>query len=92
MDENCENVADILKALAHPQRLMILCHLLEGKKTVGELHQLCNLSQSHASQFLARLRREGFVKVNKEANFSYYSLSNPKVTKLLKALHSIFAK
>lgn len=91
MNKNCNEVAELLKVLAHPQRLMILCHLLEGEKTVGELHELCELSQSYTSQFLNRMKREGLVSGTREGNFTAYKLADPKVAKLIKSLHTIFA-
>ena len=90
LDKNCEEVAEVLKTLAHKQRLMILCHLAESEKSVGELHELCDLSSSYASQFLKRMKREGLVSSTREGNFTYYKLADPKVTKLIKSLHSIF--
>jgi len=92
MNENCEEVAEILKTLAHKQRLMLLCHLSGGEKTVGELHELCDLSSSYTSQFLKRMKREGLVTSTKEGNFTFYKLIDPKVAKLIKSLHSIFRK
>ncbi len=91
MNKNCEEVVEILKALAHKQRLMILCHLSEGEKTVSELHELCKLSSSYTSQFLKRMKREGLVGSNREGNFTYYKLTDPKVEKLIKSLHLIFS-
>jgi len=90
MNKNCEEVAEVLKALAHKQRLMILCHLADCEKTVGELHELCEISPSYTSQFLNRMKREGLVSSTREGNFTYYSLTDPKVLKLIKSLHIIF--
>ena len=92
MNENCEKLVEILKSLSHKQRLMILCHLSEGEKTVGELHELCDLSNSYTSQFLNRMKREGLVSSTRQGNFTYYNLLDPKVIKLIKALHSIFSE
>ena len=90
MNENCEEVVEILKALAHKQRLMILCNLSEGEKTVSELTELCDISSSYTSQFLKRMKREGIVSSTRDGNFTYYKLVDPKVMKLIKSLHSIF--
>ena len=58
MKKNCETVAHILKALSHPQRLLLLCHLAGGEKTVGELEILCDSSQSSVSQYLKLLKHK----------------------------------
>ncbi|MCB0415627.1 MAG: winged helix-turn-helix transcriptional regulator [Bdellovibrionales bacterium] len=90
LKKNCDNVASILKALSHPQRLLILCFLSEGELTVTELQNMCTLSQSYVSQFLNRMKREGLVDSRREANFVYYFIANEKVTQLIKSLNSIF--
>ena len=90
MNENCEKVVEILKSLSHKQRLMILCHLSEGEKTVGEFHELCDLSNSYTYQFLNRMKREGILSASKEGGFTSYSISDPKMIKLIKSLHNIF--
>ena len=87
---NCAPVASTLKVLAHPQRLLVLCQLAEGEKTVGEIQELCALSQSYTSQFLIRMRRENLVVARKEGNFTYYRISDPKVLKLMQALKTIY--
>jgi len=88
--ERCETTAQLLKALAHPQRLQILCHLASGEKAVGELETLCGASQSAVSQFLARMRAEGLVASRRDEQFVFYRISDPKVFKLIGALHKIF--
>ena len=90
MRENCANIAQIMKALAHPQRLMLLCHLSTGEKTVGELEELCGISQSQVSQFLARLKLEGIVASKKRGLFVAYEIADKKVTVLISALHRIY--
>lgn len=90
MNEKCKEVAEVLKSLAHPQRLMITCHLAEGEKTVSELQELCDISQSQLSQFLGRLSREGLITSRREGQFSYYKIKNPDVLKLLSSMQKIF--
>lgn len=92
MEDNCRDVSQIMKALAHPQRLMLLCHLSSGEKTVGELEGLCDISQSQVSQFLSRMRLENLVISEKRGQFVYYKIGDSKVKKLIKALHSIFCR
>ena len=89
--ENCESTAKLLKSLAHPQRLQILCHLSESDKTVGELESLCGASQSAVSQFLGRMKSDGLVGSKREGQFVSYSVADPKVLQLIRALHKIFS-
>jgi ArsR family transcriptional regulator len=90
MAEQCESTSAILKSLAHPQRLQILCFLSERERTVSELENLCGASQSLVSQFLQRMKGEGLVESRREGKFVHYSIANPKVLKLIQALHRIF--
>lgn len=90
MEKNCNEVAQTLKALAHPDRLMILCHLSVGEKTVGELEELCSISQSAVSQFLKRMKLEGLVASEKRGLHVHYRIENPQVLELMTALHRIF--
>ena len=90
MEENCDQVAQLMKALAHPQRLMLLCHLSTGEKTVGELEDLCGASQSAVSQFLNRMRLEGMISSEKRGLFFYYKIEDTRVKKLIASLHQIF--
>lgn len=86
MKKSCEDVCQVLKALSHPQRLMVLGHLLQGAKTVGELVDLCEISQSQMSQFLTRLKFEGLVSSQKEGKFQYYSLADDRLVHLMKTI------
>jgi DNA-binding transcriptional ArsR family regulator len=90
MKNNCDNVAAILKAIAHPQRLMLLCHLAGGEKTVGELERLCGGSQSSISQFLKLMKLEDMLTSEKRGLFVYYKILDPKVKKLVFSLYKIF--
>jgi len=88
--EQCESTAQVLKSLAHPQRLQLLCHLSEGEMTVSELEQLCQASQSLLSQFLQRMKSEGLVSARREGKFVYYAIHDQKILKLIQALHKVF--
>jgi DNA-binding transcriptional ArsR family regulator len=90
MKSQCAEVSNIMKAIAHPQRLMIMCHLAEGEKNVGEILELCEISQSQLSQFLNRMQREKLLKVRKESQFSFYSIADIKITKLIQSMQKIF--
>lgn len=92
MQNSCEEVCLILKALSHPQRLMILGHLLQGSKTVGELVSLCVTSQSQMSQFLIRMKYEGLVKSEKDGKFQVYSLADKRLIQLMKTIQAEYCK
>lgn len=86
----CESAARMLKALAHPQRLQILCLLADAELSVSELESRCEASQSAVSQFLGRMKSEGWVASRKDGNYVYYRILDPKVKKLIQAMHKIF--
>jgi ArsR family transcriptional regulator len=88
--ERCETTAALLKNLAHPLRLQLLCYLAAGEKSVGDLEALSSASQSLVSQYLARMRRENLVQCRKDGKFVWYSVADPKVLQLIRALHRIF--
>ncbi len=92
MKKKCGEVAGVLKALAHPQRLIILCHLAEGEKTVTELEQVCEASQSSVSQFLNRMRLEGLIDSDKRGQFVFYKIHDPQLKQLIKSLYKIFCQ
>jgi DNA-binding transcriptional ArsR family regulator len=90
MREQCSAVSGILKSLSHPSRLLILCFLCERSYPVGELVELCAVSQSAVSQFLARLKEEGIVDSDKVGQQVFYRIQDPKVQALISSMHSIF--
>jgi DNA-binding transcriptional ArsR family regulator len=90
MKNKCAEVSTIMKAIAHPQRLMIMCYLAEGEKNVGEILELCDISQSQLSQFLNRMQREKLLKVRKESQFSFYSIADKNISKLIQSMQKIF--
>ncbi len=90
MQGKCHEVSSMMKAIAHPQRLMILCHLTEGEKNVGEMLERCEISQSQMSQFLNRMHREKLLKVRKEGQFSFYSIADKNLIKLIQSMQKIF--
>lgn len=92
MQEKCEEVSSLLKHFAHPQRLLILCYLSDGEKQVTEIHEAVGLSQSQTSQFLKRMQAEGLLSLRREKNYSFYSILNPDVLKLLKSMQKIFCQ
>lgn len=90
MAENAEMAAAYLKTLAHEGRLMILCHLGHGEKSVGELESLLEIRQAAVSQMLARLRDEGLVTPRREGKTIYYSLANEDTRRVIGLLYDIF--
>jgi ArsR family transcriptional regulator len=92
MKTKCGEVSSVMKAISHPQRLMILCYLTEGEKNVGEILELCEISQSQLSQFLNRMQREKLLSVRKEGQYSFYSIADRNLTKLIIAMQKIFCE
>jgi ArsR family transcriptional regulator, virulence genes transcriptional regulator len=90
MAESARDATEFLKALAHESRLLILCDLLDGEKSVGELEAFLDLRQSTVSQQLARLRLEGLVAARREGKTIYYSISNEKVRSVIGVLYNAF--
>jgi ArsR family transcriptional regulator len=84
--------AGFLKALAHEGRLMILCHLSSGEKSVTELEHLLSSRQAAVSQQLARLRLEGLVATRREGKAIYYSIQDPKVLRTITLVYDLFCK
>ena len=87
---NAQKASDFLKALSHEGRLMILCHLVEGERSVAELEQLLAVRQSTVSQMLARLRLEGLVQTRREGKAIYYSLNDDRARRLLEIIYEMF--
>ena len=79
-----------LKAMAHPNRLLILCILCEGERSVGELEQLLALRQPTVSQQLARLREDGLVKTRRQGKTIYYSLAGNDVRIIVESVDRVF--
>ena len=90
MARQAAQAASYLKALANDQRLAILCTLLEGPQSVGQINAQVELSQSALSQHLAVLREQQLVSTEKEAQTVYYTLSDARTKQLLKLLHEHF--
>jgi ArsR family transcriptional regulator, virulence genes transcriptional regulator len=90
MQAHLAEAAQLLKALGNEQRLHILCNLLEGPLSVGELNQRLELSQSALSQHLALLRESGLVDTRREAQSIYYSLPDGPVVRVMALLQDIY--
>lgn len=82
--------SDLLKALAHPSRLMTLCLLAERDRSVGELATLLGARDSAISQHLALLRRDGLVRARRDGQTIWYAIASEPAQRLLETLSSIF--
>lgn len=92
LHESARRASALLKAMGNPHRLVILCQLLEGEKSVGELERQVGLSQSALSQHLARLRRDALVKTRRSAQTIFYSLSGSEAEAVLGTLHQLYCE
>ncbi|MHA6347635.1 ArsR/SmtB family transcription factor [Roseivivax sp. CAU 1761] len=87
---NADAATAYLKTLGHRGRLLILCHLRSGEKSVSELEALLDIRQAAVSQLLARLRDEGMVSYRREGKVVYYRLVHRPTADLLGQLSAIF--
>ncbi len=90
MAHHANEAAALLKALAHPARLLVLCQLVEGEASVGELQPITGLSMSALSQHLAVLRAMALVETRREAQTIHYSLAPGPAAGVLDALYAAF--
>lgn len=92
MRRSAKEAEALLKQLANASRLMVLCHLVAGEKTVGELANSLGLSSSALSQHLAKLRDAGLVECDKRGLMVYYRICSVEVQALLSVLHLIYCR
>ena len=92
MQKNAAQAETLLKQLANANRLMVLCHLVSGEKTVSELAEAVGLSQSALSQHLAKLREAGLVESDKRGLSVYYRICSMEAQALLSVLHLIYCR
>jgi DNA-binding transcriptional ArsR family regulator len=90
LQANATRACDVLKAIANGARLMLVCQLAGGDKSVGELQASVGLSQSSVSQHLALLREHHVVSARRHGQQVYYGLASPEVAALIKTLHEQF--
>ena len=90
MADSARDASELLKALAHESRLLILCLLAEGEKSVSELEEFLALRQSTVSQQLARLRLDGRVSTRRDGKTIYYSLAGDDVRLVVEAIYKIY--
>lgn len=87
--ENAGQVSNLLKVISHEGRLLILCHLSSGEKSVTRLEELLDTRQAAVSQQLSRLRLEGLVKYRREGKTVYYRLANERAQQILNMLYDL---
>ncbi|MEO1678227.1 MAG: metalloregulator ArsR/SmtB family transcription factor [Pseudomonadota bacterium] len=92
MVRNAQRASNFLKAISHEGRLMILCHLASGEKSVTELEDLLSARQAAVSQQLTRLRLEGLVTPRREGKAVYYSLADNRPKKIMEVLYDLFCR
>ncbi len=90
MMANAQAASNFLKAISHEGRLMILCQLASGEKSVTELEDLLSARQAAVSQQLSRLRLEGLVKPRRDGKTIYYSLVDDRSTKIMEVVYELF--
>jgi ArsR family transcriptional regulator, virulence genes transcriptional regulator len=90
MQSAATQASELLKALANPHRLMIICQLLERERSVGELANLLALRDSTVSQHLALLRRDGLVETRRDGQTIWYSIASQPARELLATLYRLY--
>ncbi|PQJ88354.1 MULTISPECIES: ArsR/SmtB family transcription factor [Aliivibrio] len=92
MEENAPQAVALLKAMANERRLFILCLLLDGELSVGQIAEKLELSQSALSQHLGWLRKDELVSTRKESQTVFYSLNSHEVRSVIQLLHDLYCQ
>jgi DNA-binding transcriptional ArsR family regulator len=92
MMQSAQDASNFLKAISHEGRLMILCHLTTGEKSVTELEELLSARQAAVSQQLSRLRLEGLVTPRREGKVIYYRLTDDRPKQIMEVVYDLFCK
>ena len=87
LQNQAQKVSDLLKLLSAPNRLLILCHLIEAERSVGELCELVGMKPPAMSQQLTLLRREALIESRRDGQMIFYSIADKKVKKLMAFLY-----
>jgi DNA-binding transcriptional ArsR family regulator len=90
MNVAAEQAADLLKSLANRHRLLIVCQLIEGERSVGELTEFLGIRDSTVSQHLALLRKDGVVAARRDGQTIWYSISSVPARKVLEVLYGVY--
>lgn len=88
--DQARKASELLKSLSHETRLLILCILSEGEKSVSELENILSMPQATVSQQLARLRIDGLVETRREGRMIYYSVAGEEVASVVETLYDLF--
>lgn len=92
MMQNAQRASNFLKAISHEGRLMILCHLASGEKSVTELEELLSARQAAVSQQLSRLRLEGLVTPRRDGKTIFYSLTDDRPRQIIEVVYDLFCR
>ena len=90
--DQARKASEMLKALSHESRLLILCLLAEGEKSVSELEDIMDMPQAAVSQQLARLRLDGMVNARRDGRSIFYSIASGEVSSVIETLHQLFCQ
>ncbi|CAK0749277.1 Transcriptional activator HlyU [uncultured Gammaproteobacteria bacterium] len=90
MDEAAAAATDLLKALASPNRLKILCHLIDGEKSVGGIAALLGVRETVVSQHLALLRKDRLVRSRRVGQTIFYVIDSPQAEQVIRVLHQLY--
>src|SRR5512143_2227884 len=90
LEERAEEAAGLLASMANAKRSLVLCHLVEEERSVGELAAIAGLSQSALSQHLGRMRIQGLVKTRRDAQTIFYSLASDEIRAVLQTLYDLY--
>jgi DNA-binding transcriptional ArsR family regulator len=90
MEESADRASELLKALSNRHRLLIICQLIDGERSVGDLAGFLDLRDSTVSQHLALLRKDGMVAARREAQTIYYSIASEPAREILMTLYRIY--
>ena len=90
MEAASDRAGDLLKSLANRHRLLIICQLIDGERSVGDLAEFLGLRDSTVSQHLALLRKDGLVSARRDAQTIYYSIASDPAREVLKTLYQVY--
>lgn len=92
MLENAGDAADFLKKFAHPSRLMIVCALVDGERSVRDLEDTLGIRQPGLSQQIAELRESGYITGRKDSKYVFYRLADGRIREFISLLHQMFCE
>ena len=90
LEQRAEEAAELLASMANAKRLLVLCHLVEGERSVGELAAIAGLNQPAVSQHLAKMRLQGLVTTRRDGQTIFYSLASDPVRAVLQTLYKVY--